>query len=80
MARVLIDRGACNGCGACAAYCPTHVIEMAGGKAVAVRQEDCVECYVCVMLCPTKAIEIVEEPAEGGCVEALGPLTGGSTA
>lgn len=52
----LIDLGRCSGCGLCEDLCPTHAVEMRGGKAVIVRPEDCTFCDVCESYCPEGAI------------------------
>jgi 2-oxoglutarate ferredoxin oxidoreductase subunit delta len=56
-----INEAWCKGCVICVDICPTHVIEMQRGKAVAVRQEECIGCLQCEYHCPDMAIAIHKE-------------------
>ncbi|MBT8341134.1 MAG: ferredoxin family protein [Desulfatitalea sp.] len=57
-----INREWCKGCGICAAFCPTQVIEMdVQDKAVAARPADCTVCCMCELRCPDLAIAIEKE-------------------
>ena len=49
----------CKGCGICAAFCPAKVMELNDqGKAVVVREEDCINCGFCELHCPDFAIMV----------------------
>jgi 2-oxoglutarate ferredoxin oxidoreductase subunit delta len=49
----------CKGCGICAAFCPTKVMEVSReGKAVVVREEECINCGFCEIHCPDFAIVV----------------------
>ncbi len=66
---------ACNGCGLCAAFCPTSAFSQReeGEDWVLTHQPaSCVACGTCVSLCPTRAVG--EEP-----VSALALLSGTKT-
>ncbi len=60
MASVLLDAGACNGCGRCAEICPVDVLRMdaATGRARVAYPDDCSGCHFCAQECPTKCITI----------------------
>jgi NAD-dependent dihydropyrimidine dehydrogenase PreA subunit len=47
----------CTGCGLCAELCPTHAVEVQGGKASIVRPDDCTYCEICESYCPEEAID-----------------------
>jgi Pyruvate/2-oxoacid:ferredoxin oxidoreductase delta subunit len=57
VARPVIDRGHCVGCGKCAESCPPQTIAMVGGKAV-IDYQRCVKCFCCHEMCPVRAIGI----------------------
>lgn len=46
----------CTGCGLCEDLCPTHAVELRGGKAVIARPGDCTFCDLCESYCPEEAI------------------------
>lgn len=49
----------CKGCGICAAFCPAKVMELNDqGKAVVLREEDCINCGFCELHCPDFAIMV----------------------
>jgi 2-oxoglutarate ferredoxin oxidoreductase subunit delta len=58
---VEINESWCKGCVICVEFCPTDVLEMREGKAVAVRPEDCIGCMQCEIHCPDLAIKIHKE-------------------
>ncbi len=59
---ILINRKWCKGCGICAHYCPSAVLELdTENKSVAVRPEDCICCMMCELRCPDLAIRVITE-------------------
>lgn len=58
MAKVMIDKEKCTGCGACTDACPSSVFEMKNGVAVVKDEGACVACRVCVDTCPVGAITV----------------------
>ncbi|MDR0523775.1 MAG: 4Fe-4S binding protein [Candidatus Methanoplasma sp.] len=56
--RIAIDEGRCIGCGQCAEACREGVIEMAGGKARAVRADLCDGMGGCLPSCPSGALSL----------------------
>lgn len=59
-ATVSINLNYCKGCGICAAFCPKEVLAIDGGKAAAIRPENCVGCRSCEYRCPDFAIRVEE--------------------
>lgn len=56
----------CKGCGICAAFCPSKVMELNDqGKAVVVREEECIHCGFCELHCPDFAIMVQSKGDEG---------------
>ena len=53
---MFIDRGDCEGCGACAAYCTSKAISMDDEGIAVVDTEACIMCGYCVQVCPTRAL------------------------
>jgi aryl-alcohol dehydrogenase-like predicted oxidoreductase/Pyruvate/2-oxoacid:ferredoxin oxidoreductase delta subunit len=53
--RIQIDKGDCEGCGACVARCPNKAIFMNGGVAE-VDHKICLTCGYCAPVCPVRAI------------------------
>ena len=88
MARVLIDDGACTGCGQCVQICPVDVLRFAPatGRATAAYPDDCDGCRLCVEECPAACIGIDDSEKPRGVLsiyEVLGlddswPSAGGS--
>lgn len=65
MAKVIILKDNCKGCGLCINFCPKHVliigkdINALGYNNVAVdKMEDCISCKTCTVVCPEAAIEL----------------------
>ena len=55
-----IDRNCCVQCGACAEYCPGHVIAIdEGGWPYERYPDDCWYCGVCQVECPENCITIL---------------------
>lgn len=52
----IINLARCSGCGLCVDLCPTHAVDLSGGKAVIARPDDCTYCEVCESYCPEGAI------------------------
>lgn len=48
MAKVIIDKDTCIGCGACVNACPQNVFDTDDeGKVVTARPKDCIACRAC---------------------------------
>lgn len=60
---IKIDKGKCNGCGACAAACHEGAIEIIDGKAALTREDYCDGLGDCLPECPTGAISFEEREA-----------------
>ncbi len=60
---IRIDKGKCNGCGACATACHEGAIEMIDGKATLTREDFCDGLGDCLPACPTGAITFEEREA-----------------
>ena len=58
-----IDKGKCNGCGACATACHEGAIGMIEGKAALLREDFCDGLGDCLPACPTGAITFEERDA-----------------
>ncbi|MBI4320585.1 MAG: 4Fe-4S dicluster domain-containing protein [Chloroflexi bacterium] len=56
---VTIDSARCTGCTTCVQSCPSDVLRMKGGKAVATYVEDCTNCFTCELDCTRWAIRVV---------------------
>jgi NAD-dependent dihydropyrimidine dehydrogenase PreA subunit len=57
-ARVTIDAGRCNGCGACLQVCPFGVFSTDGSRAVVVDESACRLCGHCTQVCRPAAITL----------------------
>jgi coenzyme F420-reducing hydrogenase delta subunit/formate hydrogenlyase subunit 6/NADH:ubiquinone oxidoreductase subunit I len=56
------DRERCIGCGACAASCPEHNIELTDGdgtRTISQFHSRCVRCSTCEQVCPVEALRVV---------------------
>ncbi|MFH1915165.1 MAG: 4Fe-4S binding protein [Pseudomonadota bacterium] len=52
----------CKGCGICVEFCPGRVLELSGqGKAIVVREQDCIRCGFCELHCPDFAIVVQDK-------------------
>lgn len=52
----IINPARCSGCGVCVDLCPTHAVDLIGGRAMITRPDDCTFCEVCESYCPEGAI------------------------
>jgi NAD-dependent dihydropyrimidine dehydrogenase PreA subunit len=55
---LVLDAGACVGCGNCTAVCPHRVFAVDEKKAAIVDMDACIECGACATNCPTDAIQV----------------------
>ncbi|MBU4524326.1 MAG: 4Fe-4S dicluster domain-containing protein [Desulfomicrobium sp.] len=77
-AKVTIYPDWCKGCGICAAFCPSKVLELwPDGKAHVVREEDCVNCGFCELHCPDFAISVTPKEVSRRKTDTLDASTGG---
>lgn len=53
-----VDSALCNGCGACAAACPMHILTVADGISTMTQSRLCLECGSCMRACPQHAIAV----------------------
>ncbi len=67
-ASLVIDDGACIGCGDCLDVCPHAVIAIDGQKAWVADRGACMECGACARNCPVFAITV---KAGVGCAAAI---------
>ena len=63
MARIIVDKKLCKGCGICVEFCPRKVLEMStemderGFRTPRnTKESDCTLCGLCEMYCPDFAI------------------------
>ena len=56
--QITIRGGWCKGCTYCVAFCPKHVLSMAGSLPVATDPAQCTRCLLCVYVCPDFAIKV----------------------
>ncbi|CAN5376063.1 hypothetical protein BH09PSE3_BH09PSE3_27750 [soil metagenome] len=70
----------CNGCNACVAACPTHVLDAgADGTPVIARIDQCQTCFMCELYCEADAIYVapdqrITETVDPEAVRASGHL------
>ena len=53
---VTVNQNECIGCGKCLKNCPLGIFELQYGKAVPMRELDCVQCKLCQSYCKSRAI------------------------
>ncbi|MGQ9583068.1 MAG: DUF169 domain-containing protein [Thermoplasmatota archaeon] len=58
MPEVVIDQGACTGCGRCVELCPANVLQLREKKAVVADAAACTLCGICADQCPKGAIRL----------------------
>ncbi len=54
--RIFIDKGDCEGCGACKERCPNHAIAMDEDGLAFINYDLCITCAYCAPVCPVRAI------------------------
>lgn len=54
--RMFIDKGDCEGCGACKDRCPNHAIKMGDDGLAFIDYDLCITCAYCAPVCPVRAI------------------------
>ena len=54
--RMFVDRGDCEGCGACVNYCTSKAISLDSEGIAVVDTDSCVLCGYCTPVCPTRAL------------------------
>ena len=68
-----VDPALCTGCGACAAACPMHILEVRDGRSVMTKSRLCLECGSCLRACPQHAIAVSKgEGPDSGSGEPAG--------
>ena len=55
---MVLDPGACKGCGTCELVCPQGVFGMNEHKAKIIDADGCMECGACALNCPEEAIQV----------------------
>ncbi|MFO8016121.1 MAG: 4Fe-4S binding protein [Candidatus Woesearchaeota archaeon] len=58
MAKPVIDKSKCTGCGTCVQVCPMEVFKLEKGKSKAVKPDECIGCGACEAQCPQEAIKV----------------------
>ena len=56
---LIINTAWCKGCGICAAFCPTQILEIRAEKVAIRDEEQCISCGLCELRCPDYAIYLV---------------------
>jgi NAD-dependent dihydropyrimidine dehydrogenase PreA subunit len=67
----------CDGCNACVAVCPTHVLDPGGPTPVIARLDQCQTCFMCELYCESDAIYVAPEQYETGPVDPAALLASG---
>jgi NAD-dependent dihydropyrimidine dehydrogenase PreA subunit len=78
MNSLVMEAGACIGCGRCLEVCPHGVFALEPGRAVLAAPQRCMECGACSNNCPAGALRV---EAGVGCAWAmiLAALSGNRT-
>ncbi len=63
VAKINIDRDACNLCGSCARFCPTKAIRIESGDLI-IDEDKCTLCRQCVRVCSNDAVSLGSRPNE----------------
>jgi NAD-dependent dihydropyrimidine dehydrogenase PreA subunit len=58
MAKPIVNKAKCTGCGTCVNVCPTNVFKIAGGKSTVINAKECIGCMACENSCPEGAIKV----------------------
>lgn len=66
MAKLIINKAGCKGCGLCVQACPKHLLAVSktvsnekGYFVVEIAEQDkCVGCAACAIMCPDSVIEV----------------------
>lgn len=51
----------CDGCNACVAVCPTHVLDAGDPTPTVARLDQCQTCYMCELYCTSDAIYVAPD-------------------
>jgi Fe-S-cluster-containing hydrogenase component 2 len=57
MAKAVVNKDTCIGCGACTSMCPVGAITMGSDNKATVDASKCIECSACAGGCPVSAIK-----------------------
>jgi adenylylsulfate reductase subunit B len=63
---LVIEKGRCTACGACADACPGGLLSAARGVCEIDHPADCWGCAACLKACPEEALSLRLPPALGG--------------
>ena len=59
----------CDGCNACVAVCPTHVLDAGRPVPVIARLDQCQTCYMCELYCASDAIYVAPDQHEAEAID-----------